>query len=143
MTLEELIVQVSAEADRNAQEAELAAKGVVPLVVFANGPETGFLLGFSGAQIDSAIADAIEMRQERPGERTPLREVAFAAAARAVESNFGDAQAGEAFAGAALVLFAQALVQNGVDRRDMIGCAVRYNRFDLSAPEFERAPKKG
>src|SRR5262245_7316855 len=52
---ESLILQISAEPDRGDQEKKIAEDGLIPIALFANGPENAYLLGARATDLDAAF----------------------------------------------------------------------------------------
>ncbi len=140
MKIEAFIIQFSAVEDRSPQEEAAAAEGLIPIVVFANGPENAYLVRARPEDIQSALDEAWShidaARRERQGRRAGV----FTAMAEAVESDFASAQGETDFPKATLFLFAEALADEGVDALDDIEpCAVRFVADALMSPNYETA----
>lgn len=142
--VDSLIFQVSADADRGEQEKALAADGVIPVMVFANGPENAFLVGARAQDVDAAFAHAQELAEGLGAERLALRMRVFDGLAYAIETDMKYLAEASDFPNDVTFLFVDALQQYGLDEAAQIGgCAVRYTRENLQEPDFEYAPATG
>jgi acyl-CoA reductase-like NAD-dependent aldehyde dehydrogenase len=134
------IIQLSADGDRGPQEEAVAADGYIPIVVFANGPQSAFLVKTRKADLDAALEAAWDRIDEPKARRLQFRANVFAAMASAVESEFKTIASESDFPNDAVILFAEALAENGIDAFDEIDpCAIRFNREDLGEADYERA----
>lgn len=141
LTVEELIIQLSAPEDRGPQEENVAAEGFLPIVVFANGPEHAYLVRTTQDDLDAALEAAQDRRSEAEQARLSFRRRLFDAMSQAIETDFAGPEALNKFPNDALLLFAEALAQNGVEEAtDTPPCAVRFARDNLAEPDFENAP---
>lgn len=139
--VESLILQISAEADRGEQEAKLAADGVIPIALFANGPENAFLLGARGPDLDAAFEASRERADGLGAERLALRMRTFEALAYAIETDLKYLADPTDFPNDAMMMLVEALYQYGLDEAGQLRpCAVRYTRTNLDEPDFEMAP---
>lgn len=140
MIVEHFIIQLSAERDRGPQETAVAAEGFVPVVVFANGPEFAFLVKTRPADVEAALEAAWERIDAPKAKRLEFRAAVFATMAAAVESDFKTVASESDFPNDAVILFAEALADNGVDTfSDIDPCAVRFQKTALGEPDFELA----
>jgi hypothetical protein len=134
------IIQLSADDDRGPQEEAVAAEGYMPLVVFANGPESAFLVKTRKADVEAALEAAWDRIDEPKVKRLQFRSAVFAAMADAVESEFQSVASESDFPNDAVLLFAEALAENGIDDfTDIDPCAVRFARDNLGEPDYELA----
>ncbi|MBL8557118.1 MAG: hypothetical protein JNM47_00230 [Hyphomonadaceae bacterium] len=139
--VESLILQISADIDRGEQEAKLAGEGVVPIALFANGPENAFLLGARAPDLDAAFEASRERADGLGAERLALRMRTFEALAYAIETDLKYLADPTDFPNDAMMLFVEALYQYGLDEAAQLRpCAVRYTRSNLDEPDFEMAP---
>lgn len=140
MKVDFFIIQLSADGDRGPQEEAVAAEGFVPIVVFANGPESAFLVKTRRADIDAALEAAWDRLDDPKARRVQFRASVFAAMAGAVESEFRDVGSESDFPNDAVILFAEALAENGIDDfEDIDPCAVRFAKDNLAEPDYELA----
>jgi hypothetical protein len=140
MTVESFVIQLSAERDRGDQERAVVAEGYVPVVVFANGPENAFLVKTRPDDVEAALEAAWDRIDHPKAKRIEFRASVFAAMAQAVETDFSAVLSETDFPNDAVILFAEALADNGVDTfSDVDPCAVRFDRAKLGEPEFELA----
>ncbi len=140
MKIDFFIIQLSAEDDRGPQEEAVAAEGLVPIVVFANGPESAFLVKTRKADIEAALEASWDRLDDTKARRIQFRGAVFAAMAAAVESEFGSVGSESDFPNDAVILFAEALAENGIDDfGDIEPCAVRFARDNLADPDYEIA----
>jgi hypothetical protein len=134
------IIQFSAEDDRGPQEEAVAAEGLVPIVVFANGPEAAFLVKTRKADLEAALEAAWDRLDDTKARRVQFRAAVFSAMAEAVESEFKSVSSESDFPNDAVILFAEALAENGIDDfTDIEPCAVRFARDNLGDPDYEMA----
>jgi hypothetical protein len=139
--VESLIIQISADADRGEQEQKLAAEGVIPIALFANGPENAFLLGARGPDLDAAFEASRERADGLGAERLALRMRTFEALAYAIETDLKYLADPTDFPNDAMMMMVEALYQYGLDEAGQLRpCAVRYTRTNLDEPDFEMAP---
>jgi hypothetical protein len=138
---ESLILQISAEIDRSEQERKLAADGLIPIALFADGPENAYLLGARAPDLDAAFEGARERAEGLGAERLALRMRTFEALAYAIETDMKYLADPADFPNDAVMMFVEALYQYGLDEAAQVGpCAVRYTRTNLDEPDFEMAP---
>lgn len=141
--VESLIFQVSAEADRGDQEKALAETGLMPVLLFANGPESPFLLAARPEDIDAAFKVSKDLAEGMGAERLAVRMRVFEALAHAIETDMKYLADPSDFPNDAVLMLVEALYQYGVD--DAAGitpCAVRYTRDNMQDPDFEVAPEE-
>lgn len=139
--VESLILQISAEADRGDQEKAMAVDGVIPIALFANGPENAFLLGARGPDLDAAFEASRERADGLGAERLALRMRTFEAIAYAIETDLKYLADPADFPNDAMLMLVEALYQYGLDEAAQLRpCAVRYSRTTLDEPDFEMAP---
>lgn len=140
MTVDSFVIQLSAERDRGEQERTVVAEGYVPVVVFANGPENAFLVKTRPDDVEAALEAAWDRIDDPKAKRVEFRASVFAAMAQAVENDFQGILSETDFPNDAVILFAEALADNGVDTfSDIDPCAVRFQRTALGEPDFELA----
>ena len=140
MKVDAFIIQLSADDDRGAQEEAVAAEGFVPVVVFANGPENAFLVKTRKTDIEAALDAAWERIDDTKAQKLQFRAAVFAAMADAVESEFKSVASESDFPNDAVLLFAEALAENGIDEfADIDPCAIRFARDSLAEPDYELA----
>lgn len=136
-----LILQISAPADQGEQEQKLAAEGMTPIALFANGPEHPYLLGARNEDIDAAFEASRERAEGLGAERLALRMRTFEALAYAIETDMKYLADPADFPNDAMMMLVEALYQYGLDEAAQIRpCAVRYTRTNLDEPDFEMAP---
>lgn len=141
--VDSLIFQVSAEADRGEQEKALAADDLLPIMVFANGPEHAYLVGARRPDVDAAFDEAAKLAEGLGAERLALRMRVFESMAYAIETDMKYLAEGD-FPNDATFLFVEALYQYGVDEAAQVeACAARFTRENLQDPDFEMAPPAG
>jgi hypothetical protein len=139
--VESLILQISAEADRGEQEKKMAVDGVIPVAMFANGPENAYLLGVRAPDLDAAFEASRERAEGLGAERLALRMRTFDSLAYAIETDLKYLADPTEFPNDAMLLLVEALYQYGLDEAAQIRpCAVRYTRTTLDEPDFEMAP---
>ena len=139
--VESLILQISAEADRGEQEAAMAVDGLIPVALFANGPENAYLLGARTADLDAAFDASRERAEGLGAERLALRMRTFEALVYAIETNMKYLSDPTDFPNDAMLMLVEALYQYGLDEAAQLRpCAVRYTRANLDEPDFEMAP---
>jgi len=139
--VESLIFQVSAEADRGEQERALAETGLMPVVMFANGPDAPFLLAAKPEDLDAAFAVSKDLAEGMGAERLAVRMRVFDSLAYAIETDMKYLADPSDFPNDAVMMLVEALYQYGVDDAAGIpACAVRYTRTNMQDPEFEAAP---
>ena len=140
--VESLIFQVSAENDRTEHEVELAGKGLMPVVLFANGPDRPFLLAARPEDIDAAFAVSKDLAEGLGAERLAVRMRVFEALAYAIETDMKYLADPSDFPNDAVMMLVEALYQYGVDDAAGIrACAVRFSRDNMEDPDFEPAPE--
>lgn len=141
VTVDSLIFQVSAEADRGDQERAIAGRDILPIMVFANGPENAFLVGARTQDLDAAFAAARDRAEGLGAERLAIRMRVFEALAYAIQTDMKYlADEGE-FPNDVVLLMVEALYQYGIDEAAQIQpCAVRFTREIMQDPDFEMAP---
>jgi len=138
---ESLILQISAPADQGDQEKKLAEDGLIPIALFANGPENAYLLGARAADLDAAFDASRERAEGLGAERLALRMRTFEALAYAIETDMKYLSDPSDFPNDAVLMLVEALYQYGLDEAAQLGaCAVRYARTNLDEPDFEMAP---
>ncbi|MDX2233084.1 MAG: hypothetical protein NW200_01180 [Hyphomonadaceae bacterium] len=141
LKVESLIFQISTEADRSDEERALAGEDIVPIMIFANGPENAFLVGARTKDLDAAFDAARERAEGLGAERLAIRMRVFEAAAYAIETDMKYVADPGEFPNAVVLLMVEALYQYGVDNAAQMGaCAVRYARDTMQEPDFELAP---
>lgn len=139
--VESLIFQVSAEADRGEQELALVAKGLMPVILFANGPENPMLLAARPEDIDAAFATSKDLAEGMGAERLAVRMRVFEALAYAIETDMKYLADPSDFPNDATMMLVEALYQYGVDdAAGITACAVRFTRDNMQDPDFEAAP---
>lgn len=138
---ESLILQISAEPDRGDQEKKIAEDGLIPIALFADGPENAYLLGARASDLDAAFEASRERADGLGAERLALRMRTFEALAYAIETDMKYLADPADFPNDAVLMFVEALYQYGLDEAAQLGpCAVRYTRTNLDEPDFEMAP---
>lgn len=139
--VESLILQISAEADRGEQEAAMAVDGVIPVALFANGPENAYLLGVRAPDLDAAFEASRERAEGLGAERLALRMRTFESLAYAIETDMKYLADPTDFPNEAMLMLVEALYQYGLDEAAQLRpCAVRFTRTNLDEPDFEMAP---
>lgn len=142
--VESLIFQVSAPADRGPQELALVEKGLMPVVLFANGPEQPMLLAARPEDVDAAFAVSKDLAEGLGAERLAVRMRVFEAIAYAIETDMKYLADPSDFPNDAVLMLVEALYQYGVDDAAGIpACAVRFTRDNMQDPDFEPAPQQG
>ena len=139
--VESLIFQVSSPGDRGPQELALVEKGLMPVVLFANGPEQPFLLAARPEDVDAAFAASKDLAEGLGAERLAVRMRVFDSLAYAIETDMKYLADPSDFPHEAVMMLVEALYQYGVD--DAAGippCAVRFTRDNMQDPDFEVAP---
>ncbi len=92
------------------------------------------------ADLDAALEAAWDRIDDPKAKRLQFRAAVFTAMASAVESEFKTIASESGFPDDAVILFAEALAENGIDALDEIEpCAIRFNREDLGEADYERA----
>jgi hypothetical protein len=139
--VESLILQISAEADRGEQEKKMAVDGVIPVAMFANGPENAYLLGVRAPDLDAAFEASRERAEGLGAERLALRMRTFESLAYAIETDMKYLADPTDFPNEAMTMLVEALYQFGLDEAAQLRpCAVRYTRTNIDEPDFEMAP---
>lgn len=142
VSVESIILQISRPEDRSDLEHELAAQGLIPIVLFANGPEHPFLLGARPEDADAAFAASHELADGLGAERLAVRLRLFDGLAYAIETDMKYLADPGDFPNDALAMFIEAMHQFGLnDIGELRPCAVRWNRTDLEFPDLETAPE--
>lgn len=139
--VEMLILQVSRPQDRGEQEKDLVTQGLMPITVFADGPEKQFLIAVRPGDLDQALAAARDSADGYGADRLAYRMRVFNAMSDAINTGFKFLADPSDFPNDVALMFAEALVQYGYDTAaDVVPCAVRYLRSNLEMPDFEEAP---
>jgi hypothetical protein len=135
------IIQVSRPQDRMDAERDLAGQGLLPITLFADGPELAFLVGAKPADLSEAFASAHKLAQGYGADRLAMRMRLFNALSDAIATQFKYVADPADFPNDVALLFAEALVQVGLSApEDITPCAVRFLRANLEMPDFEEAP---
>ena len=139
--VESLIFQVSSPADRGPQELALVEKGLMPVVLFANGPEQPMLLAARPEDVDAAFAVTKDLAEGLGAERLAVRMRVFESLAYAIETDMKYLADPSDFPNDAVMMLVEALYQYGIDDAASIPpCAVRFARDNMQDPDFEAAP---
>lgn len=139
--VESLIFQISAEADRGDQEKALAAEGLLPVMVFANGPENAFLVGARPKDVDAAFENARDLAEGLGAERLAIRMRVFESIAYAIETDMKYLADPSDFPNDVTLLMVEAFYQYGLDEAaQATACAARFTRETMQDPDFEMAP---
>jgi hypothetical protein len=136
-----MILQISRPQDRAGPELEVAEKGLLPITLYADGPERAYLIGAQPQDMQTVFAAAAERADGYGADRLALRMRLFSSLSDAINTQF-KYQADEAeFPNAVLVMLVEALVQVGFTAPQHVRpCAVRYLRANLEMPDYEDAP---
>lgn len=139
--IEMLILQLSRPQDRGDEEKAIVNEGMMPIMVFADGPDRPFLIAVRPGDLDQAFAGAHERMEGYGADRLAFRVRVFSAMSDAINTNFKYLADPSDFPNDAAILFAEALVQYGYNSAsDVVPCAMRYLRSNLETPDFEEAP---
>jgi hypothetical protein len=137
-----MIMQVSRPQDRAEAEIRLTDEGMIPITLFADGPDKAFLVGARHEDLASAFEAARARAQGYGADRLALRMRTFSDLSDAINTQFKYLADPVDFPNAVALLFVEALVQIGMDSPDqLVPCAVRFLRNNLEAPDFETAPE--
>jgi hypothetical protein len=136
-----IIIQVSRPQDRMEAETALAAQGLLPITLFADGPEKAFLIGAKPDDLKSAFASSTVLAAGYGADRLAMRMRVFNGISDAIRTEFKYLADPADFPNDVALLFVEALVQVGLSEPDDITpCAVRFLRANLDMPDFEEAP---
>jgi hypothetical protein len=136
-----MILQISRPQDRNAEETAIAADGMMPITLFADGPDKAFLIGARPEDLATVFAAAIERADGYGADRLALRMRAFSDLSDAINTQFKYLADPSDFPNAVTFLLVEALAQIGFRNADDIRpCAVRYLRNQMETPDYEDAP---
>lgn len=139
--VDSLIFQLSADADRGAQERELMEKGLAPISIFANGPENAFLIAAKPEDLNAAFGTSDSLAEGLGAERLAFRMRRFDAISFAIETDMKYTPDPADFANDCMFLLIEALHQVGFRAWDEVPpSAVAFERNDLHQPFFEPAP---
>jgi hypothetical protein len=139
--VDSLIFQLSAEANRGAQEKELMEKGLVPISVFANGPDNAFLIAARLEDLNAAFGASGTLAEGLGAERLAFRMRRFDAISFAIETDMKYMSDPSEFPNDCMFLLVEALHQVGFRAWDEVPpSAVAFERNDLHQPFFEPAP---
>jgi hypothetical protein len=139
--VDQIILQVSRPEDRSDQEIDIAEQGLIPIVLFANGPENAYLFGARREDVDSAFGVSIDLADGLGAERLAVRLRLFEGLAYAIETDMRSLADPSDFPNDAMALFIEAMQQFGLeDSGQLRPCAVRFVRGDLESPDLEAAP---
>jgi hypothetical protein len=140
--LESLILQISAERDRSDREKALVAQGALPIIVFANGPDSPFLVAARREDLDAAFAASEELSEGLGAERLARRMRVFDALSFAIETDMKFLEDDQSqFPNDALFMMVEGLHQVGLrSPNELRPCAVRFDRTQLDHPFYGEPP---